>query len=133
MSFRRQKRRVSGPGAQAGRLAAILAVLALLMQALAPGMAMAQGQGGTRTMVLCTSAGETIITLPDDSAPKPMAAHSCHDCVMAAVTAAPPPAADSLPVRYAALVRHERSLGGGAIQPARPPPRPPSQGPPTVS
>ena len=112
---------------------AILAVLALLMQALAPGMAMAQGQGVTRTMVLCTSAGEKTVTLPDDSAPKPMAAHSCHDCVMAAVTAVPPPAQDSLPIRYAVVVRRERSLGPVAVQPARPPPRPPSQGPPIVS
>lgn len=112
---------------------AILAVLALLMQALAPGMAMAQGPGGTRTMVLCTSAGEKTVTLPDDGAPRPMAAHSCHDCVMAATTAVPPPAMKGLPLRYAAVVRHERSLGAVAVPPARPPPRPPSQGPPTVS
>ena len=112
---------------------AVLAVLALLMQALAPAAAMAEGPGGTRTMVLCTSAGEKTVTLPDDGAPKPPASHSCHDCVMAAMTAIPPPAADGLPVRYAAVVRQQRSPGGLAVRPARPSPRPPSQGPPSVS
>ena len=84
-------------------------------------------------MVLCTSAGEKTVTLPDDSAPGPLMSHSCHDCVMAATLAVVPPSADSLPVRYAAVVRHERALKQAAVQPARPPPRPPSQGPPTVS
>ncbi|MCE3290767.1 MAG: hypothetical protein K0R83_2779 [Caulobacter sp.] len=133
MSFRRQKRRVSGAGAHPLGLPAILAVLALLMQALAPGLAMAQPGGGTRTMVLCTSAGEQTVTLPDDSAPRPLMSHSCHDCVMAAVTTVAPPSAETFPVRYAAVVRHERAAAPLAAPPARPPPRPPSQGPPAVS
>ncbi|MDB5472024.1 MAG: hypothetical protein JWR84_3584 [Caulobacter sp.] len=129
MSNRRQKRRPSGPGA----LPALLAVLALLLQALAPGMAVAASSGGTRTMVLCTSAGEKTVTLPDDSAPRPMAASKCHDCVMAATTTVLPPSPGGLPVRYAAVVRHGRTLGQAAVLPARPPPRPPGQGPPTAS
>ena len=131
MSNRRQKRRLSGPGA----LPAILAVLALLLQALVPGMAVAQSggsAGGTRTVVLCTSMGEKTVTLPDDSAPRPVMASKCHDCVMAAVTAVVPPSAHSLPVRYAAIVRHEMAQAWRAPEPARPPPRPPSQGPPTL-
>ena len=129
MSNRRQKRRLPGPGA----LPAILAMLALLLQALAPGIAAAQDVGGTRTVVLCTSMGEKTVTVPDDSAPKPMAQMKCHDCLMAGVTTLEPPSQGSLPVRYAAVIRHEKALVDQAVIPARPPPRPPSQGPPTVS
>ena len=126
MSFRRQIRRPFG------LLPAILAVLALLTQALVPGMVMAREADGTRTVVLCTTVGEKIVTLPNDTAPKPFAGYKCHDCVMAAVAAVVPPSTDSLPVRYAAIVRHERAQAWRAPEPARPPPRPPSQGPPTA-
>lgn len=128
MSNRRQKRRIAGPGA----LPAILAVLALLLQGLAPGMAVA-ASGGTRTVVLCTSMGEKTVTVPDDSAPRPMSSSKCHDCVMVAVTTVMPPSPDSLPVRYAAVVRHELALAAVQPVPTRPPPRPPGQGPPSVS
>ena len=127
MSFRRQIRRPTGV------LPALLAALALLMQALTPAVVAAQEAGGTRTVVLCTSMGEKIVTLPGDSAPKPLAGYKCHDCVMAAVTAIAPPSPDSLPIRYAAVVRHERVRAHGAAEPPRPPPRPPSQGPPQLS
>lgn len=129
MSNRRQKRRPAGPGA----LPVVLAVLALILQALAPGIASAQAAGGTRTVVLCTSMGEKTVTVPDDRAPGPMAQMKCHDCVMAAVTTVAPSSQGSLPIRYAAVVRHEKAQAGVAVLPARPPPRPPGQGPPTVS
>lgn len=133
MPTSRPKRRDRGAGARPLGLAAILAVLALLLQALAPGMSMAQTRDGTRTMVLCTSAGEKTVTLPDDGAPKPFAASRCHDCVMAAVVTVTPPSPASLPVRYAAVVRHELAQAHPTVLPPRPPPRPPSQGPPVIS
>lgn len=113
-------------------LPVVLAVLALLMQALTPAVVAARESTGTRTVVLCTSEGEKIVTVPGDTAPKPFAGFKCHDCVMAAVTAIPAPPAGSLPIRYAAIVRHERAQAYRAVEPARPPPRPPSQGPPSL-
>ena len=126
MSFRRQIRR------PLGLLPAILAVLALLTQVLMPAVVAAQEAGGARTVVLCTVEGEKIVTLPNDSAPKPFAGFKCHDCVIAAVTAVVPPSSEGLPVRYSAIVRHELAQAWRAPEPARPPPRPPSQGPPTA-
>lgn len=128
MSFRRQNRRAWG----AGVLPVVLAVLALLMQALTPAVVAARDMSGSRTVVLCTSEGEKIVTVPGGASHKPFAGFKCHDCVMAAVTAVPAPSADSLPIRYAAIVRHERAQAYRAVEPARPPPRPPSQGPPKL-
>lgn len=131
MSFRRQIRR---PARQSGGvLPVLMAVLALLIQALTPAVAAAQEAGGTQTVVLCTSMGEKIVTVPGESAPKPFDGYKCHDCVMAAVTAIAPPSDESLPVRYVAIVRNERARAHRLAEPARPPPRPPSQGPPILS
>ena len=128
MSFRRQNRRAWG----AGMLPVVLAVLALLTQALTPAVVAASESAGARTVVLCTSEGEKIVTVPDGTSHKPFAGFKCHDCVMAAVTAVPAPPAGGLPIRYAAIVRHERALVDRTADPARPPPRPPSQGPPSL-
>jgi len=126
MSLGGQFRQHRGPGA----LPAILAVLALLMQTLVPAIAMASGPGESRTVVLCTPQGEKIVTVHDEAPKAPFAGYKCHDCVIAAVTAVNPPSPEVLPVRYAAVVRHERSRLQTSVQPARLPPRPPSQGPP---
>lgn len=129
MSFRRQIRRPTPK--RGGLLPVLLAVLALLTQVMMPAVVAAQTSGGTRTVVLCTVEGEKIVAVPT-KAPKPFAGFKCHDCVIAAVTAVVPPSVDSRPVRYAAIVRQERAQAWRAQEPARPPPRPPSQGPPTA-
>jgi hypothetical protein len=126
MSHGWQNRRLRGPGA----LPAILAVLALLMQTLVPAVAMAHAPGDSRIVVLCTPDGEKIVTINDEAPQTPFAGYKCHDCVIAAVTTVSPPSPVSLPVRYAAIVRHERAQASVRIAPAQPPPRPPGQGPP---
>ncbi len=128
MSSGWKNRRLRGPGA----LPAILAVLALMMQALVPAVAMAHGPGESRTVVLCTQQGEKTVTVRDEAPPGSLAGYKCHDCVIAAVTAVSPPSPEGLPVQYAAVVRHERSLAGPKALPARPRLKPPSQGPPVL-
>lgn len=128
MSHRGQNRRFRDPGA----LPAILAVLALLMQTLVPAVAMAQGPGDSRMVVLCTPDGEKTVVVHDKAPATPFAGYKCHDCVIAAVTAVTPPSPDMAPVQYVAIVRHERAQATADAAPTRPPPRPPSQGPPLL-
>jgi hypothetical protein len=119
-------------------LAALLAVLALLVQALIPAAAMARpdASGG---MVICTATG----TLTIGSDGKPEAPHSkaphkgfggmpCQDCLAVAMAAVVTPDLAVQPVAYAA----ERVVHAPVtplLEPrARAPPRPPGQGPPTA-
>lgn len=116
-------------GARAERRAviALLAVFALLVQALIPSIAgaapapLAQG-------VICTSAG--METAPADGS-LPGHVGRCDHCVCPAAGAAPPP-----PAVDAALPRVTYVAAAAPLPrakpppPARAPPRPPGQGPP---
>jgi hypothetical protein len=114
-------------------LAALLAVLALLVQALIPAAAMARPDpsGG---MVICTAAGA--LTIGSDG--KPQAPHKgfggmpCQDCLAVAMAAVATPELAVQPVAYAAE-RVEHAPVTSLLEPrARAPPRPPGQGPPTA-
>jgi hypothetical protein len=118
-------------------LAALLAVLALLVQALIPAAAMARpdASGG---VVICTATG----TLTIGSDGKPQAQHEaphkgfggmpCQDCLAVAMAAVVTPELAVQPVSYAAE-RVEHAPVTRLLEPrARAPPRPPGQGPPTA-
>jgi hypothetical protein len=129
MRDRREKRRVK----TAGAWPALLAVLALLVQGLIPAAAMAyEARADVPAMVvLCTADGARTVAVPSDSQDhKGFAGLKCHDCVMASIAAVTPPAPQVAPVRYVQIVRLEARRIDAIRQVARPPPRPPSQGPP---
>jgi len=129
-----EKRRISASGA----LPALVAVLALLVQALIPASAMAQefrSRASTQTVILCTADGARSVEVAAEKVPGQehhtgFAGLKCHDCVMVSIAAVMPPAGDPAPVRYSQIIRVEltRTKAGRAIE--RPAPRPPSQGPP---
>ncbi|MBX3479305.1 MAG: DUF2946 family protein [Caulobacter sp.] len=121
----------------AGALPAVLAVFAMLLQGLIPASALAQeawSKGQVQTIVLCTASGEQTVAIPaDPSTPqRGFAGFKCHACVMASLLAVTPPTPVLAPVRYSQIIRAEGERI--EVHPAfvRPPPRPPSQGPPTV-
>ena len=113
-------------------IAALLAVFALLVQALIPGAAMASQPDAAS--ILCTATG---IQVADSSkAPggphKGFAGMPCQDCLAAALAVTQAPALAIRPVIYA-TARIERPPVERLIEPrARAPPRPPGQGPPTA-
>ena len=114
-------------------IAALLAVFALLVQALIPGAAMASQPDAAS--ILCTATG---IQVADSSkAPggphKGFAGMPCQDCLAAAMAAVTPaPVVALLPVVYeVARVDHAPAISLLAPR-ARAPPRPPGQGPPTA-
>ncbi|THD60444.1 DUF2946 family protein [Phenylobacterium sp.] len=116
-------------------LAALLAVFALLVQALIPAAA-AAAPGAAGALTLCTATGTTIVSAAGpESHPGP--AHKgfgglpCQDCLSAAMAAiAAAPALGVRPVAYE-TARVEHISTAGFIAPrARAPPRPPGQGPP---
>ncbi|MBI1405387.1 MAG: DUF2946 domain-containing protein [Caulobacter sp.] len=121
----------------AGALPALLAVFAMLLQGLIPASALAQeawSSGKVQTVVLCTASGEQTVAIPaDPSTPQQgFAGFKCHACVMASLLAITPPAPALSPVRYSQIIRAERSRVEDHPAFVRRPPRPPSQGPPTV-
>jgi hypothetical protein len=114
-------------------IAALLAVFALLVQALIPSAAMATqaNDGG----VICTATGTHApggLTRPSDAG-KTFGGMPCQDCLaaaMAMVVASPVIAAQ--PVAYeVARIEHASTTALPAPR-ARAPPRPPGQGPPTA-
>ena len=116
-------------------LAALLAVFALMVQALIPAAAMAAAPGPAGALVICTAFGAQTVT-PDGkpAAPAPrkgFAGMPCRDCLAAAMSAvAPAPAPAVQPVVYqAARLEHAPPV---RLDPpnARAPPRPLGQGPP---
>src|SRR5437868_4224978 len=83
---------------------ALLAVLALLIQALLPSAALAaQAKAPGETLVICTAMGAQTITLgADQGQPKKgFAGLPCQDCLAAAVAAIPAPEAARLQTRVA--------------------------------
>jgi hypothetical protein len=114
-------------------LAALLAVLALLVQALIPAVAMARpdASGG---VVICTANG-TLTIGSDGKAQAPhkgFAGMLCQDCLALAMAAVVAPELAVQPVAYAAE-RVEHAPVVSLLEPrARAPPRPPGQGPPAA-
>lgn len=109
-------------------MVALVAVFALLVQALVPSLAAAGTLSG-EGLSICTQAG--LAPAPDGgSAPAP-AGHDCQHCVCPALTAEPPPVASVQPVAYAEPAAPVADTPRGVRPQARAPPRPPGQGPPT--
>ena len=118
-------------------LAAIAAMLAVCVQVMTPGAAMAHDlrESGS-AIVICSAEGSKVVILGDDGSIRTAPAKGfmglkCSNCVgptLAVTLDAPAPAI--APVRYAefAPTPVERVLGARGH--ARAPPRPPSQGPP---
>ncbi len=109
---------------------ALVAVFALLVQALIPAIASA-APASSGDQVICTSHGLMSVTL-DDTAPAGGADSApCDHCVCPPVAAAPPVSlAPAVAIAYARAAEpgvDDRDLP----PPARAPPRPPGQGPPT--
>ena len=114
-------------------LAVLVAVFALMVQALVPAAAMAATPDASGRMVICTGTGVTTVSdQAPPSKPKGFAGMPCQDCLAAALAVTHAPALAIRPVIYA-TARIERRPVERLIEPrARAPPRPPGQGPPTA-
>lgn len=116
------------------RLPVLLALFALLVQALLPAAAAAAQAGRGEQIQICTDQGMQTITVDAEGQPaKGFAGMPCQDCLAVSVVAVAPPQVDVQPVAYVvAPVTHE--IATAAPQPrARAPPRPPGQGPPHLN
>ena len=118
-------------------LAALVAVFALLVQALIPSAARAAARPDpAAALVICTANGTQTIT-PDGkpAAPVPkktLGGMPCQDCLAAALAVVAPGPVTIQPVAYeTARVEHAPVRAVFAPR-ARAPPRPPGQGPPTA-
>ena len=115
-------------------VAALLAVFALLIQALTPSAAMAaQGGASDETVIVCTQMGVQVLKLGDAGAPTKggFAGLPCQDCLAPALAATlPAPERLVLPVAYEAHRVEHVETADVALRGARAPPRPPGQGPP---
>jgi hypothetical protein len=118
-------------------LAALLAVLALLVQALIPAAAMARPDAAAGA-VICTATGTVTIgsdgklQAPQQAPHKGFGGMPCQDCLAVAMAAVVTPELAVHPVAYAAE-RVEHAPVTSLLEPrARAPPRPPGQGPPTA-
>lgn len=114
---------------------ALLAMLALLVQALIPAAAMAHdARDNGSAIVICTVDGAKLIKVGGDTAPaKGFAGFSCSQCVGASLaTVTPEPAPTVVSVRYTARIEVAVVRILGTRGHARAPPRPPGQGPPAL-
>jgi hypothetical protein len=113
-------------------LAALMAILALLTQALLPAAAMAAQAHGATQIEICTSQGATTVVVgADGKSHKAFMGLPCQDClsVVAAATITPELAVE--PIAYVVTrVRHSQAAELG-VRLSRAPPRPPGQGPPS--
>jgi hypothetical protein len=105
---------------------AVIAVFALLVQAMLPSLATA-GPMPTGAQVICTEMG--LQTTPADPATPPLS-HACKHCLCPAPADTPPPVVVVARVAYVVAVTAQRSNLQRRLPPARAPPRPPGQGPP---
>ena len=115
-------------------VAALVAIFALLIQALVPAAAMAAGSDPRTGLIICTAGGATAVSSPAAPAPlrKGFGGMPCQDCLAAAMAAITTPDLAIQPVAYV-TTRVEHAAAAVAPAPrARAPPRPPGQGPPTV-
>ena len=114
---------------------ALLAMLALLAQALMPAAAMAHDAAG-QSVVICTADGAKAVDVAGDvigkKDPKGFAGLPCAQCVAVALATTTPPDVAVAPVLYAARIEAAPRAALTGVALARAPPRPPSQGPPTA-
>jgi hypothetical protein len=113
-------------------LAALLAIIALLTQALLPAAAMAAQAHGATQIEICTSQGATTVVVgADGKAHKAFMGLPCQDCLTVAAAAAVTPELAVEPIAYVVnRVRHNQAAELG-VRLSRVPPRPPGQGPPS--
>lgn len=112
---------------------ALLAMLALLVQALIPAAAMAHEAGTGQAIVICTADGARTVAVGGQAQParKGFAGLPCYQCVAASLAVTDATGAQvSAPVLYAARVETAPPMARRGMAPARAPPRPPGQGPP---
>ncbi len=124
----RQQKPVSAR-AERRAMIALVAMFTLLVQMLAPTLAVAASGPGEQ--VVCTSHGLQTIEAGDDTPAKPAPTHVCDHCVCPPVAATP--AAMIQPAVFVAFAREvapPEALSADLPPPARAPPRPPGQGPP---
>ena len=116
---------------QGALLALLVALVALIGQALLPAAALAAQGGGVSYQVLCTSDGAKTVAVDESGQPKKgFAGLPCQDCLAAAAALTFTPGLTVAPAAYAAqTVRHAAAADRPAPR-ARAPPRPPGQGPP---
>ena len=115
---------------------ALLAMLALLVQALVPAAAMAHDAAG-QAVVICTTDGAKTVEVTGDviGKPKPMKGFGglpCAQCVAVALATTTPPDIAVAPVLYSARIEAAPRAALTGVAMARAPPRPPGQGPPTA-
>ena len=117
----------------AGKTAPLLAVLALLIQALLPAAAMAAQDRG-QTMVICTVDGMRTIAVDDQGQPAKggFAGMPCADCLAATTAAILAPEVSVTPASYAVSLAPHAAERRQDPPRARGPPRPYGQGPPTL-
>ena len=126
-------RTASGSRQDRRAFAALVAVFALLVQAMLPGAAMASS-GGDPFGVICTATGTATVSphAPAQAPAKEFGGMPCQDCLAAAMAVVQTPELAIQPVAYAvARIEHEPARQQPAPR-ARAPPRPPGQGPPTA-
>jgi len=114
---------------------ALLATLALLVQALIPAAAMAHDAAGQSVMI-CTADGAKIEQVAGDvigkKDPKGFAGLPCAQCLAVALATTTPPDVAVAPVLYGVHVAPAPVAALTGVALARAPPRPPGQGPPTA-
>jgi hypothetical protein len=109
---------------------ALLAVFALLVQALVPAIANAAPARPGEPQVICTGHGLSTIHYGDAAPAKGALAGHCEHCVCPPAALSPPASAEpAVAVAYAVAARPE-TAAADLPPPARAPPRPPGQGPP---
>ena len=126
--------RIGGQMSRDGRaLAALVAMFALMVQALVPAAAMATTPDAAGLAVICTQNGTATVSFGSHpSKPKGFAGMPCQDCLAAALAVIPAPELAIQHVTYV-TARVEHVLATRLLEPrARAPPRPPGQGPPTA-
>ncbi|WP_165190789.1 DUF2946 family protein [Caulobacter soli] len=132
MSPRRAQTRTTWP-------IALLAMLALLVQALMPAAAMAHDAAGQAVMICTADGAKTVQVAGDvigkkDPAPsnKGFAGLPCAQCVAVSLATTTPPDIAVAPVLYAVRIAPAPRAALTGVALARAPPRPPGQGPPTA-
>ena len=119
---------------------ALLAMLALLVQALMPAAAMAHDASG-QSVLICTADGAKTVQVagdvigkkdPSPDSKKGFAGLACAQCVAVALATTTPPDIAVAPVLYAARIAPAPRAALTGVALARAPPRPPGQGPPTA-
>jgi hypothetical protein len=115
---------------------ALLAMLALFVQALMPAAAMAHDAAG-QSVVICTTDGAKTVEVAGDVIGKPKPAKGfaglpCAQCVAISLATTTPPDVAVAPVLYGVRIQAAPRAALTGVAMARAPPRPPGQAPPTA-